>query len=88
MTTLRKKHETEKSELDRRHKEEEDKVKRSKTQKKGLNAMMSRRYRSMESRFSLNRRQFFKAGGAAGAAAGLGLLAGRSLVFAQNAAPG
>ena len=29
----------------------------------------------MESRFCLDRRQFFKAGGAAGAAAGLGLLA-------------
>jgi len=47
--------------------------------------MMPRRYRSMESRLSLNRRQFFKVGGVAGAAAGLGLLAGRSLVFAQNA---
>jgi len=45
------------------------------------------RYRSMESRFHLDRRQFFKAGGAVGAAAGLGLLAARSLVFAQNAVP-
>jgi hypothetical protein len=34
MTALRKKHETEKSELDRRHKEEEDKVKKSKIRKK------------------------------------------------------
>ena len=49
--------------------------------------MTPKRYRSMESRFCLDRRQFFKAGGAAGAAAGLSLLAGRSLAFAQNAAP-
>lgn len=34
--------------------------------------MTPKRYRSMESRFHLDRRQFFKAGGAAGAAAGLG----------------
>ncbi len=41
-------------------------------------------YRSMESRLSLNRRDFFRVGGAAGAAAGIGLLAGRSLA-AQTA---
>ena len=46
--------------------------------------MTKRAYRSMESRLSLNRRDFFKVGGAAGAA-GLGLLAGRSLASAQNA---
>lgn len=46
--------------------------------------MTKRAYRSMESRLSLNRRDFFKVGGAAGAA-GLGLLAGRSLAAVQNA---
>ena len=46
--------------------------------------MTKRAYRSMESRLSLNRRDFFKVGGAAGAA-GFGLLAGRSLASAQNA---
>jgi hypothetical protein len=44
-------------------------------------------YRSMGSQFPLNRREFFKIGGAAGAAAGIGLLAGRSLAAAQEQAP-
>ncbi len=47
--------------------------------------MKRQAYRSMESRLSLNRRDFFRVGGAAGAAAGIGLLAGRTLAAAQNA---
>jgi hypothetical protein len=49
--------------------------------------MKKQAYRSMESRLSLNRRDFFRVGGAAGAAAGIGLFAGRSLAAAQAAAP-
>ena len=49
--------------------------------------MRKQAYRSMESRLSLNRRDFFRVGGAAGAAAGIGLLAGRSLAAAQAATP-
>ncbi len=44
-------------------------------------------YRSMESRLSLDRRDFFRVGGAAGAVAGIGLLAGRSLAAVQEQAP-
>ncbi len=49
--------------------------------------MKKHAYRSMGSRLSLNRRDFFKVGGAAGAAAGIGLLGGRTLAAAQNATP-
>ena len=49
--------------------------------------MKNKAYRSMESRLSLNRRDFFRVGGAAGAAAGIGLLGGRTLAAAQNATP-
>jgi hypothetical protein len=50
--------------------------------------MKKRAYRSMESRSSLDRREFFRIGGlAAGAVAGAGLISGRSLLSAQETPP-